>query len=220
MNKNNRTIVWVTSIICLLPFVYSALAYTSLPERIAIHWNSAGVPDNWAHKAVAAFGLPFLFLAINLYSKMRLLNDPRREGQSQAIRQISIWLIPAASIVLVPVTLQMAMGARVPIVLLGSLLVGLLLVIFGNNLPKNRQNYTIGFKLPWTLNDADNWNKVHRLAGYLWIAGGLGLIAGSFLLRQPLAHIALTALVVVVLVLVPSVYSYSLYKQESGHASE
>jgi len=220
MTKNNRTIVWVTSIICLLPFVYSALAYTSLPERIAIHWNSAGVPDNWAHKAVAAFGLPFLFLAINLYSKMRLLNDPRREGQSQAIRQISIWLIPAASIVLVPVTLQMAMGARVPIVLLGSLLVGLLLVIFGNNLPKNRQNYTIGFKLPWTLNDADNWNKVHRLAGYLWIAGGLGLIAGSFLLRQPLAHIALTALVVVVLVLVPSVYSYSLYKQESGHASE
>lgn len=220
MNKNNRTIVWVTSIICLLPLVYSALAYTSLPERIAIHWNSAGVPDNWAHKAVAAFGLPFLFLAINLYSKMRLLNDPRREGQSQAIRQISIWLIPAASIVLVPVTLLMAMGARVPIVLLGSLLVGLLLVIFGNNLPKNRQNYTIGFKLPWTLNDADNWNKVHRLAGYLWIAGGLGLIAGSFLLRQPLAHIALTALVVVVLVLVPSVYSYSLYKQESGHASE
>ena len=46
MNKNNRTIVWVTSIICLLPFVYSALAYTSLPERIAIHWNSAGVPAN------------------------------------------------------------------------------------------------------------------------------------------------------------------------------
>ena len=220
MTKNNRTIVWVTSIICLLPLVYSALMYAALPERITIHWNSAGVPDNWAHKAVAAFGLPFLFLAINLYSKMRLLNDPRREGQSQAIRQISIWLIPAASIVLVPVTLQMAMGARVPIVLLGSLLVGLLLVIFGNNLPKNRQNYTIGFKLPWTLNDADNWNKVHRLAGYLWIAGGLGLIAGSFLLRQPLAHIALTALVVVVLVLVPSVYSYSLYKQESGHASE
>ena len=220
MTKNNRTIVWVTSIICLLPLTYSALMYAALPERIAIHWNSAGVPDNMVHKAVAAFGLPFLFLAINLYSKMRLLNDPRREGQSQAIRQISIWLIPAASIVLVPVTLLMAMGARVPIVLLGSLLVGLLLVVFGNDLPKNRQNYTIGLKLPWTLNDADNWNKVHRLAGYLWIAGGLGLIVGSFLLRQALAHIVLTALVIVILVLVPSVYSYSLYKHESGHISE
>jgi uncharacterized membrane protein len=220
MHKNNRTIVVVTSVICLLPLVFSALVYTALPEQIAIHWNSAGEPDNAVHKAIAAFGLPFLFLAINLYSKMRLLNDPRREGQSQAIRQISIWLIPAASILLVPVTLLMAMGTRVPVVLLGSLLVGLLLVIFGNYLPKSRQNYTIGLKLPWTLNDADNWNKVHRLAGYLWIAGGLGLIAGSFLLRQPLAHIALTVLVVVVLVLVPSVYSYLLYKQESGHVSE
>lgn len=211
--KNNKRILWITSLLCLLPLLFSVIVYRSLPEQIAIHWNSAGVADNYVHKALAAFGLPIVFFAINLFSKIRLLNDPR-EGQSQAIMQLSIWLIPVMSIILVPVTLAIAMGADIPIVMICTLLVGLLLVVFGNYLPKSRQNYTIGVKLPWTLNNADNWNKTHRLAGYLWIAGGVLLIISNFLLPRAFAQIAVTVIIVVVLVLVPIIYSYSLYKQE------
>ena len=38
---------------------------------------------------------------------------------------------------------------------------------------KNHQNYTVGIKLPWTLNSEENWNRTHRMAGKLWILAGL-----------------------------------------------
>lgn len=212
--KKNKMIIMITSLLCLLPLVFSVVIYQSLPDQIAIHWDSAGVADNDVHKAVAAFGLPVIFLAINLFSKMRLLNDPK-EGPSRAIKQLSIWLIPAMSIVLVPVTLAIAMGADIPIVMISTLLVGLLLVVVGNYLPKSRQNYTIGIKLPWTLSDVDNWNKTHRLAGYLWIAGGVILIISILLLSGPFAQISVTVIIVLALVLIPAIYSYSLYKREN-----
>lgn len=56
----------------------SLVVYRDLPDQIAIHWDGSGNPDNFAPKALAAFGLPFLFVAINLFSKLNLFNDPRR----------------------------------------------------------------------------------------------------------------------------------------------
>lgn len=210
----NKTLLWITSLLCLLPLVYSAVVYPTLPEQIAIHWNSAGEADNFIPKAIAAFGLPFLFVAINLYSKIRLLNDPKAEGQSQAIKQLSIWLIPVLALVLVPFTLLTAMGVEIPLLMMASLLLGLLLVVIGNYLPKSRQNYTIGVKLPWTLNDPDNWNKTNRLAGYLWMAGGALLIVWTFLKPETAFQIPVTILIVLALILLPLLYSFSLYKTE------
>ena len=215
--KNNKGIIWITSLLCLLPIIFSAVVYEALPEQIAVHWNSAGVGDNYVHKAIAAFGLPVIFLAINLLSRVRLVNDPK-SGQSQAIKQLGIWLIPALSIVLVPITLAIAMGADIPIVMVSTLLVGLLLVVIGNYLPKSRQNYTIGIKLPWTLNDVDNWNKTHRLAGYLYIIGGIALIIGNLLLSVPSLQLAVMLGTIILLVLVPAVYSYLLYKRGNARS--
>ena len=31
----------------------------------------------------------------------------------------------------------------------------------------------MGIKLPWTLNDEENWNKTHRFAGPCWVIGGI-----------------------------------------------
>ena len=61
------------------------------------------------------------------------------------------------------------------------MIVGIVFVVSGNYLPKSRQNYTIGIKLPWTLADVDNWNKTHRLAGALWIAAGIFVLVRPFL---------------------------------------
>lgn len=213
---SKKTLVWITSLLCLLPLVFSAMVYTSLPEQVAIHWNSAGVPDNYVHKAFAAFGLPVLMMAINLFSKARLLEDPKGAGQSRAIRQIGIWLVPGLSIVLVPVTLSIAMGVNIPIVLISTLFVGILLIVIGNYLPKSRQNYTIGIKLPWTLNDGENWNKTHHMAGYLYIAGGSLLICCNFILSYASAQLFVTMGTIVVLIVVPAIYSYSQYKNKKA----
>ena len=89
-------------------------------------------------------------------------------------------------------------------VLLGGLFIGL-----GNYLPKTKRNYTVGIKIPWTLDDDDNWNKTHRLGGYCFIIAGLFMIIGSFINQLEICFILLF-----VLMFVPFVYSYMLYRKK------
>lgn len=214
--KNNLRILTITTVLCLLPMLLSLGLYPDLPEQIGVHWNSAGVADNFLPKAWAAFGLPLLFAAINIFSKIRLFHDPKRAGNdhAQGVQLISIGLVPLLSLVLVPATLFVAVGIPIPIPMLTSLVLGGLFLLLGNYLPKCRQNYTIGIKLPWTLHDADNWNKVHRMAGHLWMLGGLLVLAAAFLsLHQTALGLSVTAIIALSLVLLPIFYSYSLYKK-------
>lgn len=208
--KSNPAVFIWSSVVCLLPIILSVVLYTDLPERIAIHWNGAGVPDNFVPKPLAAFGLPLLFLAVNLISKTLRGNDPNLANTSVVMQIFIDWIPPVLSLILVPVTLFIAMGANIPISFLVSVLLGGILLVCGNYLPKSRQNYTIGIKLPWTLKSADNWNKTHRMAGFLYMLGGVAILVGAFVFRQ---NAYWSIIVAIVITIAPIFYSYRLYKR-------
>ena len=215
--KPNFAMTILTSIVCLLPLILSVALYGDLPEHIAIQWSSTGDPANIVPKAAAAFGLPLIFAAVNIISKIRLMNDPKREGASSTMRAVYMWLVPSISLAAVPVALFMAIGVSIPITVVGPVIVGIVFILFGNYLPKSRQNYVIGIKLPWTLHNADNWNKTHRMAGYLWILGGIVLIAGSFAARESSAWLIISAAVLAPVIIAPFIYSYLLYKRNGNN---
>ena len=52
-----------------------------------------------------------------------------------------------------------AFGIKVNISAAVSILMGILFMLLGNYMPKLRQNYTIGIKLPWTLCSEENWYR-------------------------------------------------------------
>lgn len=203
----NRTYM-IPLLLCLIPFILSAVYYSQLPEQVAIHFDSNGNPDNYAPKLFAAFGPPLIMLVVYVYSWFRYENDPKGAGASPAMKLVVRWAIPLLAIVMQLFILTYAVGIIVNPSLYGSLLVGLLIVAAGNYLPKCRQNYTIGIKLPWTLHDENNWKKTHYLAGWVWVAGGFLLVVNA-LLEIPWLSIAVIAL----LVLIPFIYSYSLYRR-------
>ena len=122
--------------------------------------------------------------------------------------QLIIWLIPVVSLLLAAFTFASSLGSDLPIERFLPVFMGLLFVIIGNYLPKCKQSYTIGIKIPWTLHSEENWNKTHRLAGWLWVVCGLAMMvsgfAGGFLLLLPLA---------LVMVVVPMGYSFLLYRK-------
>jgi len=210
MEKKNKSVLILTTLLCLLPIILSITLYDRLPDRVAIHWDAAGNPDNYATKAVAAFVLPLMMAVLNVIVNVGLNHDPKRMNAAPALRLFGYWSIPVLSCILTPVTLFKAMGADIPIDTFVPVLVGLLFVIIGNYLPKSKQNYTVGIKLPWTLNSQDNWNRTHRFAGYVWMVGGLLLMAVAFLDIQ---GIYVTLPIIVLIVFVPAIYSFSLYKR-------
>ena len=221
--KNNFATITLTSAICLLPIILSFIVYKNLPKQIAIHWDNTGTPNTFVPRAIAAFGLPFLFLSINLLSKLRLYNDPKRANNEhpKAIQAFTAWLPPLLSLTVVPAILSIAIGASVSIRIIETGIVGMTLIFCGNYLPKCRQNYTIGIKLPWTLHDTDNWNKTHRMAGYLWIIGGMTRIIGTFIsAKRTFGGVSLTILIIIPLIVAPTIYSYALYKKtERGNSN-
>lgn len=211
MKSKVNTLLLISTVLCLLPMVLGLMVYGKLPEQVAVHFDSTGAPDNYLPKGIAAFGLPLIFAVLNVITHFRLNHDPRNDSASLRLKQAAKWALPVISVVVMPITLFLSMGAPIPLGTIVTAMVGVVIVICGNYLPKCKQNYTVGIKLPWTLHSQENWNKTHRFAGFLWVACGFLWIANAFL-TWPYGSIVL----LVTMVLVPPVYSYLLYKKQGA----
>ena len=206
--KNKKTLI-ITSLICLLPMLVGALVYSRLPEQVATHFDLQGNPDGWSSRAFAVFGLPGILLAVNLLIPFALQADPKHKNMSGALVNIVIWTVPVISLLCSGLTLGRALGYDLRIEVVLPVFMGVLFILIGNYLPKTKQSYTMGIKLPWTLASEENWNRTHRLAGFLWVLGGAFFIVMSFIGWSLIAFLIPIAL----MVLVPTVYSYLLYRK-------
>lgn len=208
MIKKYLRLLIVTSVIILLPIAVGLVLWGQLPDQFPVHWNMEGEVDGWAPKAFAVFGLPMLLLAIQWLCTLATLADPKKQNHTPKAITLVLWLIPTIGIVLAAVTYLSAMGEDVRVERILPVLLGLLFVAIGNYLPKCRQNYTIGIKIPWTLHSEENWNKTHRLAGFVWVVCGILMMAtGFFGITWVLLVLALP------MILIPFVYSYLLYRK-------
>lgn len=203
-------LMWLTTIICLLPIILSVILYDKLPAQVPIHFDARGEANNYAPKAVGAFGIPIFMAVINIFSHFKINNDPKKKNASTILIYVTKWTIPLMSIILMPVSLFIAMGYKLPVQIIVPAIVGVLIVACGNYLPKCKQNYTVGIKLPWTLNSEVNWNRTHHMAGYVWIASGICMIIGSWI---QISSIYIILAVIIAMLLFPFVYSYSMYKK-------
>lgn len=201
----------ISSIICLLPIIMGIVLYNQLPETIATHFGLNGEPDGYSSKNFVVFGLPLLMFGLNVFLQFALNTDPKKQNMDKVLRSVAIWMVPVMSVMMSSFVLFKAIGNEVAIEVIVPVFVGSLFAIIGNYMPKTKQNYTMGIRLPWTLDSEENWNKTHRLAGYLWVIGGLLMIVLS-LLR--LWTTWLLFVIIAVFAFIPSVFSYLYHKKE------
>jgi uncharacterized membrane protein len=79
-------------------------------------------------------------------------------------------------------------------------------------MPRLKQNYFVGMRLPWTLSDVNNWEATHRYAGKFWTIGGL-LIALFALLLDGVAQLVVFFSIVFLIVIFPVIFSYRFFKK-------
>lgn len=102
-----------------------------------------------------------------------------------------------------------SIGVDIKISRFMPLAIGILLIITGNYLPKCRQNYTAGIRLPWTLASEENWNRTHRLGGKTMVIAGIIIVVCSFVK----VNFAFLIIPIIAAVIIPAVYSYMLYRK-------
>ena len=198
----------LTSACILLPVCAGVVLWGRLPERVPTHFNFYGVPDGWSSKPFAVFGLPLFLLGVQLLCAFAVSHDPKAGNVGGKIRALVLWICPAVSLFTAAMIYPNALGYSMNMTMFAMLLTGTLFVVVGNYLPKCRQNYTVGIKLPWTLADEDNWNRTHRMAGPLWVAGGF-LVMLDALLQFAGPYLFLGVLTLIAAA--PVVYSAALY---------
>lgn len=208
--KHEKKRLILTTVICLLPIMAGLVLYSRLPERVPTHFDFSGTPDGWSSRPFAVFGLPCLLAALNVFLYACLNRDPKRANMSGPLKTVSQWSLPVLSVLCYGLTLTAALGYPSRIEIVVPLLTGILLLVIGNYLPKTKQSYTMGIRLPWTLQSEENWNRTHRLSGFLWVAAGAAFILLS-LLR--LWNIWLLGALLLALIFVPIGYSYFLHKK-------
>lgn len=211
IKKNLKTLI-LTSVIILLPILLGLLFWNALPEQIPTHWNAAGEIDQYSSKAFAIFVIPLFLLAVHWLCTFVTNSDKKNSNQNLQPMTMVLWICPIISVVLFGLIYAVSMGLTIDMNTVMPLILGAAFVLIGNYLPKCRQNHTIGIKLPWTVHNEENWNKTHRLGGKLWVLGGF-LLMLSVLLPAGLIPWAVL-LVLIVLAIIPTVYSYSLFKKQ------
>ncbi|MDO5298478.1 MAG: SdpI family protein [Clostridia bacterium] len=172
MIKTHKRTLLITSVLILLPMLAGLLLWNRLPDTLATHFGSDNVPNGFSSKPFAVFGLPLFVLACQWFSVLITANDPKRQNISGKVFVLTLWVCPAVSLLSGAVIYGYALGLSLNIGRVAQGFVGVLFALIGNYLPKCRQSYTMGIKLPWTLADEENWRRTHRLGGFLWMLGG------------------------------------------------
>jgi uncharacterized membrane protein len=212
----NRNMALISGgILVLMGIALAMWAYPQLPERVPTHWDAAGHVNGYSSRVVAA-SLEPLIMAFTLGLMIVLpFVSPKGFGLERSANPFYVSTLAIVAILLVieiAVTRAALSDTFAPnAVVIAS--VGALFAILGNVMGKVRKNFFFGVRTPWTLASDEVWLRTNRLGGQLLVLGGLVLIGTSFF--KAVATPA-TIGVVVVIVLVPVVYSYVLYKRIEG----
>jgi uncharacterized membrane protein len=217
MNKLLTKIIWP---IMAAPAVYLAIAWNKLPERVAVHFDLKGNADRFGNRN-ELLATAIILTVMNMLVYLVITNiyriDPKKyaaENKDRLYRiAFAVGLFLAAVLCLIIYSASHGNLKFNTGLILAA--VGLLFAFIGNYMPNMKPNYFAGFRLPWTLENADNWKKTHALAGKLWFAGGL-VLAILCLFLPPVAAIIIFFAGMSVITIIPAVYSYRLYKKQKA----
>ncbi len=198
----------------LIVLVIAGLSYTYLPEMVPAHWNLNGEVDRYADKGFGSFLFPLIILGTYLLFPLLPKIDPRKANYKdfevawEGLQTVLILFLSAFYFITLFITFRPDYNH-----LMGSLMmsaIGLMFMLMGPLIKDVQPNFFVGFRAPWTLEDPVVWKKVHYLSSKLMIVSGfLFLLVGLI----PEYIFPLLILAILLLTIVPLVYSYWLYKK-------
>ncbi len=201
-------------VLLLFSLIFSLAFYEKLPDPVPTHWNIQGEVDGWTPKPFGAFvtpaaiaGLIILFWLIPAISPKGFKIEGFRRTYS-----IIKFIVVFAMFVIHIIAIASASGAPMNVEKFVPAIIGLLFIGLGNYMGKIKKNFFIGIRTPWTLSSDEVWLRTHRLGGKIFFYGGI-LVVLFTLLKLP-GFISFS--VIILVALIPVVYSYAVYKKIEG----
>jgi uncharacterized membrane protein len=202
-------------LLCLIPFLFLAYIYGSLPGTVPTHFSIDGTANGWSSKQSLWFmpaGLPlFIYLLFLIIPKI----DPKQRfnkasGKYEQLRFILLLFMTGLACFTIYISYKQSM-AHVGKFMFAAL--GLLFAALGNFFPALKPNYFIGIRSPWTLENETVWKKTHKLGGKIWVVCGIVLAALPFIIKDEMLMNEIFLPTVLAMAIFPVLYSFIIWKQ-------
>jgi uncharacterized membrane protein len=207
---------WLVALLIIAPFIYGALIFPQLPSKIPTHFNIEGKADAWGGPSSIFIG-PGIMGAVSIFVYVLMSNlkkfDPKKydEGNDVLYKNFAVLTVAFLSILSLIIIYSSTHADQINVGKLLLPLIGFSFAGLGWYMPKFKQNYFVGFKLPWTLENVDNWNETHKVAGTVWMFGGWFQVIATISLPMKFGFIGFM-IATAVMVIIPSVFSYRMFK--------
>ncbi|MEO6069183.1 MAG: SdpI family protein [Chitinophagaceae bacterium] len=200
----------------LLPFLYLIAAFPLFATSLPMHYDSNGQPDRFGSRdefILVVFVLQLVAASIFLLIKFLPRIDPKRKARysQNTFRKLSLALLLFITFINL-LFIYSAIHVEFKVTRFLYPLIGLLLAYIGNLMNSIKPNYFVGIRTPWTLESEETWRKTHQLASKIWLPGGI-LITFITLFLSAKSSSIFFAVMVVIMSLIPVVYSYVFFKK-------
>lgn len=197
--------LFVGIVICLLPILIGVYYFDVLPDQIAVHFNFKGEPDNFVSKTRAIIEIPVFFTVVQIIISLVVDFDKTPKKGALIIKGV----VPILSVLVQGAIIAYALDNNFNVPQLTVFIIGIVLIILGNYLPKKEFWGKYNFNL-FGLEKGVNEQKVIRVyALYMTFSGVAIFISGFFS--------SMVALVLIVIIAIFStVLPFYLVKKYKG----
>lgn len=205
-------------VVAMVPLIYIGMKWSTIPGTVATHFDIHGQPDAFGDKMdIVWLSLFMVFTSLITYVMVvnaHKLDKKRTKGiHSPLLDNIALGTVFFICIVnLAAIINSIYPGAQ----LLDKMIIpaiGVFFVFIGNVMYNIKPNRFVGIRIPWTLNNDDNWKVTHRLGSKLFFVGGVFITLVALGYQAEIATMFLLGVVFIISV-TTVLYSY-LYHRKS-----
>lgn len=208
----------------ILPYVITGIFLIFLPDQIPMHYNARGEIDRIGSKYEMLL-LPVLFSLVGCI--MYPLAKQQRKKQEYRNETVLVWTgifmqlsFTATDLIFLWTDLNYGTEKQpVDVNKLVAIGLGILVMLFGNAMPKASRNSVFGLRTAWSMKNDRVWQKSQRFGGYSGVlCGFLMVLAGIFFSRTSLLSVILG--LTLVWLVVCTIASYRFFKADLQNGAE
>ncbi|MBR9676266.1 SdpI family protein [Candidatus Woesearchaeota archaeon] len=196
----------------LASFIIGGVVYSSMPEKIASHWNAKGEVDGYMNKFWGIFLMPIMLLGIFLLFLAIPYLDPLKKNIEKFRKHFDNFILVMIIFMfyIYLLTVFWNLGYEFNMSLMIMPMIGALFIYISGLLSVAKRNWFIGIRTPWTLSSDAVWDETHKLGSKIFKAIGIIILLSFFVPKYSVIIVLVSALGSALFLVI---YSFVLYQK-------